>query len=57
MKFDPKYLYLITSVICTIHVLYTLYSGEEFNPIFYIASMWIVLGIGLYIMAGQSEKK
>ena len=48
MKFEPRMLFLITSIICLIFVIENLYNGPEYDGIFWIAVMWVFLGFYLY---------
>jgi len=48
MKFEPRILFLITSIGCMLYLAKTLYEGSEINGTFWIAAFWVSIGIYLY---------
>ena len=48
MKFDLRILFLITSIASLLYVINIFYEGTEYDGNFWIAVIWIFMGIYLY---------
>ena len=60
MKFDPKYIFIITAIVCLIQVIKTLIDKGEYDGTFWIALMWVFAGVILFkspMQSGTGKKK
>jgi len=57
MKFEPRYLFLFTAIVCLFHLLYNFYIGPEYDSTFWIALFWVFAGFFLFKYPPPENKK